>query len=244
MNLFYHIGRYMLLMKKAIGRPDEKHMFWRNIGKEIIAIGYDSIGIVAIISFFMGGVMTLQLAINMENPILPQYLVGLGTRDAIILEFSSLVIALILSGKVGSSIASEIGTMRISQQIDALDIMDINSANYLILPKIIAGIFSFPVLCCMSIVLGIGGGWIVGDVTGMVSSNQFILGLQFLFQPFYIVFTNIKMVLFGIIITSISSYYGYYAQGGSLQVGQASTQAVVISSIVCLIFDLSLTAML
>ena len=134
--------------------------------------------------------------------------------------------------------------MRISQQIDALDIMGINSANYLILPKIIAGIFSFPVLCCMSIVLGIGGGWIVGDVTGMVSSNQFILGLQFLFQPFYVVFTNIKMVLFGIIITSISSYYGYYAQGGSLQVGQASTQAVVISSIVCLIFDLSLTAML
>ncbi|MBR7035072.1 MAG: ABC transporter permease, partial [Bacteroidales bacterium] len=145
MKFFYHIGRYVLLMKKAIGWPDEKRMFWRNVGKEIVAVGYDSVGIVSIISFFMGGVMALQLAINMENPVLPQYLVGLGTRDAIILEFSSLVIALILAGKVGSSIASEIGTMRITQQIDALDIMGINSANYLILPKIIAGAVTFPV---------------------------------------------------------------------------------------------------
>ncbi|MBP5371268.1 MAG: ABC transporter permease [Bacteroidales bacterium] len=244
MKFFYHIGRYVLLMKKAIGWPDEKRMFWRNVGKEIVAVGYDSVGIVSIISFFMGGVMALQLAINMENPVLPQYLVGLGTRDAIILEFSSLVIALILAGKVGSSIASEIGTMRITQQIDALDIMGINSANYLILPKIIAGAITFPVICCLSIILGIGGGWVVGDVTGMVPSNQFILGLQFMFQPFYITFTNIKMVFFGILITSISSYYGYNAKGGSLQVGQASTQAVVVSSIVVLIFDLSLTTML
>ena len=244
MKFFYHIGRYVLLMKKAIGWPDEKRMFWRNVGKEIVAVGYDSVGIVSIISFFMGGVMALQLAINMENPVLPQYLVGLGTRDAIILEFSSLVIALILAGKVGSSIASEIGTMRITQQIDALDIMGINSANYLILPKIIAGAITFPVICCLSIILGIGDGWVVGDVTGMVPSNQFILGLQFMFQPFYITFTNIKMVFFGILITSISSYYGYNAKGGSLQVGQASTQAVVVSSIVVLIFDLSLTTML
>ena len=244
MKFFYHVGRYMLLMKKAIGRPDKKNMFWRNVGKEIVAIGYDSVGIVSIISFFMGGIMALQLAINMENPVLPQYLVGLGTRDAIILEFSSLVVALILSGKVGSSISSEIGTMRITQQIDALDIMGINSANYLILPKVIAGAICFPVICCLSIILGVGGGWIVGDVTGMVTSNQFVLGLLFMFQPFYIVFSNIKMVLFGILITSISGYYGYYAQGGSLQVGQASTQAVVVSSIAVLLFDLALTTIL
>ncbi len=146
MNLFFHIGQYLLLMKKAIAIPDQKRMFWRNVGKEIVAIGYDSMGIVAIISFFMGGVMALQLAINMDNPVLPQYLVGLGTRDAIILEFSSSVVALILAGKVGSSIASEIGTMRITQQIDALDIMGVNSANYLIMPKITAGAISFPVL--------------------------------------------------------------------------------------------------
>ncbi|MCQ2958655.1 MAG: ABC transporter permease [Bacteroidales bacterium] len=244
MDFFYHIGRYILLMQKVLGRPDEKKMFRRNIGKEIVAIGWDSIGIVSIISFFMGGVMALQLAINMENPVLPQYLVGLGTRDSIILEFSSLVIALILSGKVGSSIASEIGTMRITQQIDALDIMGINSANYLLFPKIIAGAISFPVICCLCIVLGIGGGWIVGDVSGMVPSNQYILGLQFMFQPFYVFFSNIKMIIFGILITSISGYYGYYAQGGSLQVGQASTQAVVVSSIAVLVFDLSLLAFL
>lgn len=244
MNLFYHIGRYVLLMKKAIGRPDQSRMFWRNLGKEIIKVGYESVGIVAIISFFMGGVMALQLAINMENPILPQYLVGLGTRDAIILEFSSSVVALILSGKVGSSIASEIGTMRITQQIDALDIMGINSANFLILPKIVAGAITFPVLCCTSIILGIGGGWIVGDVTGKVPSTEFVVGLQYLFQPFYVVYTNIKMFIFGILITSISSYYGYFAQGGSLEVGQASTQAVVKSSIVVLLFNLLLTSLL
>ncbi len=244
MNLFFHIGQYMLLMKKAIAIPDQKRMFWRNVGKEIVAIGYDSMGIVAIISFFMGGVMALQLAINMDNPVLPQYLVGLGTRDAIILEFSSSVVALILAGKVGSSIASEIGTMRITQQIDALDIMGVNSANYLIMPKITAGAISFPVLCCISIILGIGGGWIVGDMTGEVPSNQFTYGLQFMFQPFYIVYTNIKMFIFGILITSISSYYGYYAKGGSLQVGQASTQAVVKSSIVVLLFNLLLTSLL
>lgn len=234
----------MLLMKKAIGFPDQKRMFWRNVGKEIVSVGYDSIGIVSIISFFMGGVMALELAMNMENPILPQYLVGLGTRDTIILEFSSSVIALILAGKVGSSIASEIGTMRITQQIDALDIMGINSANYLILPKVTAGAITFPFLCCISMILGIAGGWIVGDVTGVVPSMQYITGLQYLFQPFYVVFSNIKMFLFGILITSISSYYGYYANGGSLQVGQNSTQAVVVSSVAVLLFDLSLTAIL
>jgi len=165
MKFFYHLGRYVLLMKKAIGHPDGKKMFLRNIGKEIVAVGYESVGIVALISFFMGGVMAMQFAINMENPILPQYLVGLGTRDVVILEFSSLVIALILAGKVGSSIASEIGTMRITQQIDALDIMGVNSANYLILPKVLAGAVCFPVLCCLSIITGIAGGWIIGDVT-------------------------------------------------------------------------------
>lgn len=244
MKVFYHIGRYILLMKKAIGRPDQARMFWRNVAKEIVNIGYNSIAIVSIISFFMGGVMTLQLAINMENPILPQYLVGLGTRDAIILEFSSSVIALILAGKVGSSIASEIGTMRITQQIDALDIMGINSANYLILPKVTAGAITFPLLCCISVILGIGGGWIVGDVSDMVPTNQFVIGLQYLYQPFYIVYTNIKMFLFGILITSISCYYGYFANGGSLEVGQASTQAVVKSSVVVLLFNLLLTTLL
>ena len=244
MKFFYHLGRYVLLMKKAIGHPDGKKMFLRNIGKEIVAVGYESVGIVALISFFMGGVMAMQFAINMENPILPQYLVGLGTRDVVILEFSSLVIALILAGKVGSSIASEIGTMRITQQIDALDIMGVNSANYLILPKVLADAVCFPVLCCLSIITGIAGGWIIGDVTGLVPSGQFVLGLTFLFQPFYVVFTNIKMFLFGILITSISSYYGYYVKGGSLQVGHASTTAVVVSSVVVLLFDLVLTTIL
>src|SRR5574344_1084033 len=244
MAFFYHVGRYSLLMYKTFSVPQRWKLYLKQTWKEMEKLGAASLPITLLIAVFIGAIMTMQTQMNTENPLLPRYTTGLVTRDTLLLEFCSSILCLILAGKVGSSIASEIGTMRITEQLDALDIMGVNSANYLIMPKITAGAISFPVLCCISIILGIGGGWIVGDMTGEVPSNQFTYGLQFMFQPFYIVYTNIKIFIFGILITSISSYYGYYAKGGSLQVGQASTQAVVKSSIVVLLFNLLLTSLL
>ena len=231
-------------MSRVFTRPDDSSQYFKAIGKELILIGYNSLTIVFIISFFMGAVMTLQTAFNMTNPLYPDYLIGLGTRDAVFLEFSSTIVSLILAGKVGSSIASEIGTMRVTEQIDALEIMGVNSASYLILPKIVASIISFPFLCIVSMVWGIGGGWIAGELSGEVSTAQYVYGIQYAFIPYYITYSLTKIVFFGIIITSISSYYGYYTQGGALEVGQSSTRAVVNSSLVILVFNLIITSIL
>lgn len=243
-SIFYEIGRYFMLMGRVYSKPDDRNQFFKNVSREIVVIGYYSIAIVAIISLFMGAVLTLQTAYNMTNPLYPAYLVGLGTRDSILLEFSSTIVGLILAGKVGSNIASEIGTMRITQQIDALEIMGVNSANYLILPKIVASIISFPFLCIISMVVGISGGWIAGELSGEVPTSQFVYGIQYMFEPYYVVYSLIKITFFGIIISSISSYFGYYSSGGALEVGQSSTKAVVNSTLVVLIFNLILTSIL
>ena len=192
----------------------------------------------------MGAVITLQTAYNMTNPLYPDYLIGLGTRDSVLLEFSSTIVGLILAGKVGSSIASEIGAMRVSQQIDALEIMGVNSASYLILPKIVASVITFPVLCLISMTLGITGGWAAGEISGQVSTAQFVYGVQYTFVPYFMFYSLIKITVFGIIITSVSSYFGYYTEGGSLEVGHSSTKAVVNSSLVILVFNLILTSIL
>lgn len=244
MNFFYYLGRYYLLMRRVFTKPDDVKEYWRSIGKEIINIGYNSLIIVFIISFFMGAVITLQTAYNMTNPLYPDYLIGLGTRDSMLLEFSSTIVGLILSGKVGSSIASELGTMRVTEQIDALEIMGVNSASYLILPKIVASVITFPVLCLISMIMGIAGGWIAGEVSGEVSTAQYVYGLQYLFIPYYMYYSLIKIVFFGVIITSVSSYFGYYTEGGALEVGRSSTKAVVNSSLVVLLFNLILTSTL
>jgi phospholipid/cholesterol/gamma-HCH transport system permease protein len=192
----------------------------------------------------MGAVLTLQTAYNMTNPLYPDYLIGLGTRDSIFLEFSSTIVGLILAGKVGSNIASEIGTMRVTQQIDALEIMGVNSANFLILPKIVAALCTFPFLCLISMIVGISGGWIAGELSGEVPTSQFVYGIQYLFIPYYILYSLIKISFFGVIITSISSYFGYFTNGGALEVGHSSTKAVVNSTLVILIFNLILTSIL
>lgn len=192
----------------------------------------------------MGAVITLQTAYNTENPIYPTYLIGLGCRDSILLEFSSTIVALILAGKVGSNIASEIGTMRVTEQIDALEMMGVNSASYLILPKVIATLFFNPFLNLISIIVGIIGGWIAGTMTGVITSEDFIYGIQYAFIPYYITYSMIKTVIFAFIITSISAYQGYYVEGGSLEVGRASTKAVVYSSLVVLLFNVILTQLL
>jgi len=238
------LGRYVLLLKKVFSKPEKRAVYYKQTMKEFVNLGLTSIGIIAIISFFMGAVITLQTAYNTENPIYPKYLIGLGCRDSMILEFSSTIAALILAGKVGSNIAAEIGTMRVTEQIDALEIMGINSASYLILPKLIATLLFNPILTLIAIIVGIFGGGIAGTLSGVITMENFIYGIQYAFIPYYITYSLIKTVFFAFIITSVSAFQGYYVDGGSLEVGRASTKAVVYSSVLILLFNVILTQLL
>jgi phospholipid/cholesterol/gamma-HCH transport system permease protein len=238
------LGRYFLLLGKVFQIPEKPSVYYKQTMREFVFLGLNSIGIVSLISFFMGAAITLQTAYNTENPIYPTYLIGLGCRDSIILEFSSTIAALILAGKVGSNIASEIGTMRVTEQIDALEIMGVNSAGYLILPKLIATLIFNPFLTLISISVGILGGWIAGTQAGVITTQDFIYGIQYAFIPYYITYSLIKTVVFAFLITSVSAFQGYYVNGGSLEVGQASTKAVVYSSVLILLFNVILTQLL
>jgi len=238
------LGKYFILLKKVFSKPEKASVYYKQTMSELIYLGINSIGIITIISFFMGAVITLQTAYNTENPIYPTYLIGLGCRDSIILEFSSTISALILAGKVGSNIASEIGTMRVTEQIDALEMMGVNSASYLILPKIIATLIFNPILTLISIIVGITGGWIAGVLAGVITSQDFIYGIQYAFIPYYITYSLIKTLVFAFIITSVSAFQGYFVDGGSLEVGRASTKAVVFSSVLILMSNVILTQLL
>lgn len=244
MKFLSQVGKYFLLMRKVFSKPEKLSVYYKQTMREFEFLGLNSVGIIAIISFFMGAVITLQTAYNTENPIYPKYLIGLGCRDSIILEFSSTISALILAGKVGSNIASEIGTMRVSEQIDALEIMGVNSASYLILPKLTATLIFNPILTLLSIVVGIVGGGIAGYLSGVITPESFIYGIQYAFIPYYITYSEIKTLFFAFIITSVSSFQGYYVDGGSLEVGRASTKAVVYSSVLILLFNVILTQLL
>lgn len=230
-----------MLLVKTFSKPEKASPYFKQIIAEIYKIGISSIGIVMIISVFMGAVITLQTAINFTSPIIPRYLIGVGARDSMILEFSSTMVGLILAGKVGSNIASELGTMRVTEQIDALEIMGVNSAGYLIFPKIIAIVFFNPLLCIISMFVGILGGYAVAWLTPVVTPENFVLGLRSFLIPFYITYSLIKSIVFAFIIASISAYQGYFVSGGAIEVGKASTRAVVYSSIVILLFNLILT---
>ena len=238
-----NIGQYFLLLRRVFSIPERKTIFFKQLILEIEKIGLNSLGIVIIISLFMGAVVTIQATLNLINPLLPNYLIGLATRDSLILEFSPTMIALILAGKVGSNVASEIGSMRVTEQIDALEIMGVNSANFLILPKIIAAMFFFPVLVIISMGIGMFGGWL-GSISVDVTTADFLEGLKYEFIPFYVTYALTKTVVFAFIITTVSSYYGYFTKGGALEVGVSSTKAVVYSSIVVLIFNFILTKLL
>jgi len=244
LRLLEHIGRYFILMGKVFSRPEKGRIYARRILFELEALGMNSIGLTAIISVFIGAVITLQMSINLDSAFIPQYLIGYATRETMILEFASTVVALILSGKVGSNIASEIGTMRITEQIDALEIMGVNSASYLILPKIVATVLFFPFLTILSIMIGILGGWLIAVLTGIMIPADYVEGLLYDFRSYSIVYSLIKMAVFAYLITSVSAYCGYYARGNSLEVGAASTRAVVASSVVIMIFNLILTQIL
>ena len=243
-RIFELIGKYFLLMGKVFSRPEKISIYRRRVIYEMEALGFDSIGLTTIISVFIGAAITLQMSISLESPFIPQYLIGYATRETMTLEFSSTVVALILAGKAGSNIASEIGTMRITEQIDALEIMGINSASYLILPKIIATVLFFPFLTMLSIIIGILGGYAIATLTGIMIPDDYIEGLLYDFRVWSVCYSLIKIAVFAYIITSISAFCGYYAKGNSLEVGRASTRAVVISSIVIMIFNLILTQLL
>lgn len=244
MKLLYHTGRYFILLGKVFSRPEKYSIYRRQVFKEMVSLGLDSLGIVMIISVFMGAVITIQTASNIDSALIPTYTVGFTTRQSTILEFSPTIIALILAGKVGSNIASEIGTMRVTEQIDALEIMGINSSAYLILPKIIAAVLINPFLIIISMFVSIGGGYIVSYLTEIMSPADYIYGIQFDFKPFSVTYALIKTVIFAFIITSIPAYHGYYTKGGALEVGKSSTQAVVFSSIVILVLNYIITQLL
>lgn len=244
MKVFNEIGNYFLLMYRVFSKPEKSRIYWQQLLLEIEKLGIHSVGIVAIISVFMGGIITLQLTYNMTSPLLPTYLVGLGNRDTLILEFSCTILSLMLAGKVGSNIASEIGSMRVTEQIDSLELMGVNSASFLILPKVIAVVFMSPVLFILSVFCGIIGGLIAGPVTGVVTVAEYMGGIRTLFIPYYVTFSLIKTLVFGFLIATVASYQGYNVQGGALEVGRASTSSVVNTSILILFFDLVLTQLL
>ncbi|TAL62876.1 MAG: ABC transporter permease [Bacteroidetes bacterium] len=243
-GIFMHIGRYYTLMTQVFSKPEKKPIFRKRIFEEIDKLGVSSLPIVIIISFFMGAVITIQAAFGFESPWLPLYAVGVATRDSVILEFAPTLVSLILAGKVGSSIASEIGTMRVSEQIDALEIMGVNSATHLILPKIIATVFINPFLIILSMFTGILGGLLLGILTGVVTPYEYLYGIQYDFKLYNVTYALIKTVAFAFIISTVASYHGYFTKGGALEVGRSSTTAVVYSSLLILLFNFILTQLL
>ncbi|MBE6312892.1 MAG: ABC transporter permease [Bacteroidales bacterium] len=238
------IGQYGYLMFKTFTKPDSWKMFFRQYIREMEKQGIGSLSITIIISIFIGSAITMQMVLNTDSPLLPKYVTGLTTRETILLEFSSTILCLILAGKVGSNIASEIGTMRITEQIDALDIMGVNSANYLILPRIAAFVSVVPFLVLFSMFFGIWGGYAMARFTSIISVEDYVYGIQYAFNSYYITYSLIKSVVFAYLISSISAFYGYFVKGGALEVGKASTDAVVKSSIFVLLFNVILTDLL
>ena len=238
------LGRYLILMGRAFSRPERMRMFLKQYSKEMSALGVDSIGIVLLISFFIGAVICIQMKLNIQSPWMPRWVSGYTTREIMLLEFSSSIMCLILAGKVGSNIASELGTMRVTQQIDALDIMGVNSACYLILPKIMGLITLMPFLVIFADVMGIIGAYATAYIGHILPPDDLTLGLQHSFNSWFVWMSLIKSTVFAFIIASVSSFCGYTVEGGSVEVGKASTSAVVNSSIIILFSDVFLTQLL
>ncbi len=244
MKFLFHFGRYLSMLRQSFQRPQKQSIYFRQIMVEMEKLGLASVGIVAIISVFMGAVLAIQMAFNIDTPLIPSYTIGFVTRQSVELEFAPTIISLILAGKVGSRIASELGTMRVTEQIDALEIMGINPATFLILPKIIASMIINPFLIMMSMLLAVGGGWMAGIFTGLFPSAEYIYGIQSFFHIYDIFYALTKTVVFAFIIASVSAYCGYYTKGGALEVGEASTNGVVYSSITIIFMNLILTQIL
>ena len=239
-----NFGKYIIFISSLFLRRESFKTYFNLSIKESIKIGYESLFIVAIVSIFMGAVTTLQTAFNLVGPLIPDYVISLVVRDMTLLELSPTIIAIVFAGKVGSNIAGELGTMRITEQIDALEVMGINSSSYLVLPKIIASILMYPILVVMSAFLAILGGYIAGTISEVIAGAEYIYGLRYEFNPFNIPFALIKSYVFAFLVASISSFQGYYTEGGALEVGKSSTQAVTKSCIAILIADYVLAQIL
>jgi phospholipid/cholesterol/gamma-HCH transport system permease protein len=241
MTIFKQTGKFLIFMWQVMSRPEKRSVFLKQVLAEFYTIGIGSFGIVVIISVFMGAVVSILVAYNIDNPLIPMKMIGYSTREMAILEFSPTMISLILAGKVGSSIASQIGTMRVTEQIDALEIMGINPANFLVFPKLVAAILINPALIVFSMVVAIFGGYLIATFTTLFTPSDYILGLRSWFDAFTVFYALIKTVVFAIIIVAVSGFQGYIIKGGSIEVGKASTRAVVYSSILIIVFNLILT---
>lgn len=242
--IFYYFGEYLLLLKKVFRKPEKWKIYIREILHEMTEIGVGSVGLIVIISTFIGAVMTMQIAFQLVSDLIPSSVIGQINRDSNILELGPTISALVLMGKVGSSISSQIGSMRVTEQIDALEIMGINAAGYLILPKILAGVIMVPVLVTVAIGCALVGGLLGGVLCGAVSADDYIEGIQGGFNGFTVAVAMVKAFVFGFIITSVPAYKGFFVRGGALEVGQAGTRAVVIGCISILACDYIITALM
>jgi|TARA_B100001059_G_scaffold54326_1_gene48779 phospholipid/cholesterol/gamma-HCH transport system permease protein len=242
MKILYDIGRYFLMIKTSFIKSCKKEIIYKQVFKEINDLILDSIQIVSILSFFIGGVVAIQMALNLENPLLSKTLIGYATRQSVILEFAPTFISIIMAGKVGSYITSSIGTMRVTEQIDALEVMGINSLNYLVFPKIIAMLL-YPFVITISMFLGIIGGLLAMTLTG-VPSEAYIQGIQMDFESYHITYSYIKTLVFAFVLATVPSFHGYYMKGGALDVGKASTKSFYWTSIIIIILNYVVTQLL
>src|SRR5690554_4032287 len=238
-----HIGKYFLMLRDVFSKPTKTSVIRQLIFKEIDDLIIGSLGITMFISFFVGGVVAIQMALNLDNPLLPKYLIGFATRQSVILEFAPTFISIIMAGKVGSFITSSIGTMRVTEQIDALEVMGINAINYLVFPKFIA-LMLYPFVISIAMFLGIIGGMAACIYGGFSTLDDYIIGLQLDFIPFHITYAFIKTIIFAFVLATIPSFHGYFMKGGALEVGKASTTAFVWTSVVIILLNYVLTQLL
>jgi phospholipid/cholesterol/gamma-HCH transport system permease protein len=244
MHFLTHVGTYLLMLKGMFTKPENSKMYWKEFMHQCSEIGVGSLPIVLIISVFLGAVTTVQTAYQLVSPLVPQATISMIVRDTMMLELSPTVVCIVLAGVVGSKIASELGNMRVSEQIDALEIMGINTKSYLVAPKVVGALTVIPALIVLSIFLGLLGGRIAGSMAGILSNETYDIGLRQNFKPFNVFFALIKSYTFGFIISTISAYFGYYVKGGALEIGRASTTAVIVSCILILLADYVLAALL
>jgi phospholipid/cholesterol/gamma-HCH transport system permease protein len=244
MTLFTEFGRYLLMLKGMFSKPENGKMYWKELMHQCSEIGIGSLGIVVIISIFMGAVSALQTSYQLVSNFIPRSTIATIVRDTVILEFAPTLVCIVLAGVVGSKIASELGNMRVSEQIDALEIMGINTKAYLVMPKIVAALIMIPLLVVVSAALGIWGGRLAGVMSGIIAPNIYDKGLIEGFKPYNVFFALVKGYTFAFIIASISAYYGYFVKGGALEIGRSSTRAVVVSCVAILFADYILAALL
>ena len=244
MKFFSHFGRYLLMLKGMFSKPENAKLYWKEFMHQCSEIGIGSLGIVSIISVFMGAVSAVQTSYQLVSPLIPESTIAQIVRDTVILEFAPTLVCIVLAGVIGSKIASELGNMRVSEQIDALEIMGINTKTYLIMPKIAAALLTIPMLVVLAMVLGIYGGRLAGSASGILSTNTYDQGLLQSFMPYNVIFALIKAYTFAFIISTVPAYYGYYVKGGSLEIGRSSTTSVVVSCVMILLADYALAALL